>query len=145
MFILKDSKYDYTAEQRELMRNYFAEGQRWVIWHKVYDINSSGRQLFPNEQLKKYKRVYKAASEMRRIDTEYSELYKSILTENEIYGTKYFPKSALTIQRTPDYFCSIRMCSDKILGSESGNGENISGLLSCRWCYVSYENRPRIL
>jgi len=127
MFILKGSQFDYSAKQIELMRNYFAEGQSWVIWNKVYDINCSGRQLFPNEQLKKYKRVHKAAAEMMLIDTVHKKLYQSIISRNEIYGNKYFPKSALTIFRTKAHFCSIRMCSDKILGSESGNGENLSG------------------
>lgn len=127
MFILKDSKYDYASEQIELMRNYFAQGQRWVIWKGVYDINSSGRQLFPNEQVKKYKRVYKAAVEMKKIDPNHIDLYKSISEENELIGVKYFQFSELTVKRTNKYISTIRMCSSRIKGSESGNGENLSG------------------
>ena len=127
MFILKDSKYDYTPEQIDLMRNYFAEGQRWVIWKGIYDINSSGRQLFPNEQIKKYKRVYKAAVEMKKIDPNHADLYKSISEENKFIGAKHFPFSELTVKRTNNYFTSIRMCSSRIKGSESGNGENLGG------------------
>ncbi|WP_066219645.1 polysaccharide lyase family 8 super-sandwich domain-containing protein [Formosa haliotis] len=127
MFILKGSQYDYTPEQIELMRNYFAQGQRWVIWKGMYDINSSGRQLFPDEQIKKYNRVKKAAIEMGKIDPEYLSLYQSISTENALAGVKYFPYSELTINRTSSYFSSIRMCSSRIKGSESGNGENLNG------------------
>lgn len=127
MFILKDSEYDYAPEQIDLMRNYFAQGQRWVIWKGVYDINSSGRQLFPNEQVKKYKRVYKAAVEMKKIDPNHMDLYKSISEENELFGVKYFPFSELTVKRTEQYISTIRMCSSRIKGSESGNGENLSG------------------
>lgn len=127
MFILKDSKYDYAPEQIELMRNYFAQGQRWVIWKGVYDINSSGRQLFPNEQVKKYKRVCKAAIEMKKIDPNHIDLYKSISEENELIGVKHFPFSELTVKRTNKYISTIRMCSSRIKGSESGNGENLSG------------------
>lgn len=127
MFILKDSEYDYTPQQIDLMRNYFTEGQRWVIWKGIYDINSSGRQFFPNEQLKKYNRVYKAASEMKKIDPNHADLYQSICEENKLYGVKHFPYSELTIQRTNEYMTSIRMVSSRIKGSESGNGENLNG------------------
>ncbi|BAX81691.1 polysaccharide lyase family 8 super-sandwich domain-containing protein [Labilibaculum antarcticum] len=127
MFILKDSEYNYAPEQIDLMRNYFAQGQRWVIWKGVYDINSSGRQLFPNEQVKKYKRVHKAAVEMKEIDPNHIDLYQSISGENKLIGVKHFPFSELTVQRTNDYISTIRMCSSRIKGSESGNGENLSG------------------
>ncbi|WP_066631489.1 polysaccharide lyase family 8 super-sandwich domain-containing protein [Labilibacter marinus] len=127
MFILKGSEYDYTQEQIVLMRNYFEHGQRWVIWKDVYDINSSGRQLFPNEQVKKYKRVFKAAVEMKGIDPDFADLYQSISKENDLTGVKHFPFSELTVQRTKQSFTSIRMCSSRIKGSESGNGENLSG------------------
>ncbi len=127
MFILKDSEYDYAPDQIELMRDYFAQGQRWVIWKGVYDINSSGRQLFPNEQVKKYKRVYKAAVEMKKNDPNHSDLYKTISKGNELIGVKHFPFSELTVQRTEQYISTIRMCSSRIKGSESGNGENLSG------------------
>jgi len=127
MFILKGSKYDYTSEQIDLMRNYFAQGQRWIIWKNVYDINSSGRQLFPDEQLKKYKRVFKAATEMKKIDPNHIDLYESICGENQLIGVRHFPFSELTIKRTKQQITSIRMCSSRIKGSESGNGENLSG------------------
>ncbi|WP_111710248.1 polysaccharide lyase family 8 super-sandwich domain-containing protein [Lutibacter citreus] len=127
MFILRNSEYNYTSKQIDLMRNYFAQGQRWVIWKDVYDINSSGRQLFPNEQLKKYKRVQKAAEEMKEIDPNHADLYKSICGENKLIGDKHFTFSELTVKRTNKYIASIRMCSSRIKGSESGNGENLSG------------------
>ncbi|WP_187269314.1 polysaccharide lyase family 8 super-sandwich domain-containing protein [Algibacter pacificus] len=127
MFILKNSEYDYTQEQIDLMRNYFTQGQRWVIWKGVYDINSSGRQLFLNEQLKKYKRLCKASSEMKKIDPNHADLYQSICDENKLNGVKHFPFSELMIQHTPQYMVSIRMVSSRVKGSESGNGENLSG------------------
>lgn len=127
MFILKGSQYNYTPEQITLMRNYFAEGQRWLIWQGVYDINSSGRQLFPGEQIKKYKRVRKAALEMKAIDPEHTELYQSISEKNKLAGAKHFPFSELSVMRTEDYLTTIRMCSSRTSGSESGNGENLSG------------------
>lgn len=127
MFILNDSEYDYTPQQITLMRNYFAQGQRWVIWKDAYDINSSGRQLFPNEQLKKYKRVHKAAVEMTKIDPNNANLYQSISNENQLIGVKHFPFSELTVKRTSQYMTTIRMCSSRIKGSESGNGENLRG------------------
>ena len=127
MFILKDSEYDYTPEQIDLMRNYFAQGQRWIIWKGVYDINSSGRQLFPNEQLKKYMRVHKAATEMKKIDPNHAGLYQSICEKNELVGVKHFTFSELMVQRTKQHLITIRMCSSRIKGSESGNGENLSG------------------
>jgi len=127
MFILKDSEYDYTPNQINLMRKYFDQGQRWVIWKGVYDINSSGRQLFENEQIKKYKRVYKAAIEMKEIDPNHIDLYKSISEGNNLVGVKYFPFSELAVKRTDKYITTIRMCSSRIKGSESGNGENLSG------------------
>ena len=127
MFILKDSEYDYTPEQIDLMRNYFIQGQCWVIWKDVYDINSSGRQLFPNEQLKKYKRVQKAVLEMKEIDPQNADLYQSMSEENNLIGAKHFPFSELTVKRTKEQITTIRMCSSRIKGSESGNGENLSG------------------
>ncbi|MBD0831982.1 polysaccharide lyase family 8 super-sandwich domain-containing protein [Aestuariibaculum sediminum] len=127
MYILKNTAYEYTSEQIDLMRHYFSEGQRWVIWKGVYDINCSGRQLFPDEQLDKSEKVKQAALEMKEIDTEYPSLYKSISHKNNIRGLKFFPFSELLIQRTKQYMASIRMCSSRVKGSESGNGENLSG------------------
>jgi chondroitin AC lyase len=127
MFILKGSEYEYTPKQINLMRNYFEQGQRWVIWKDVYDINSSGRQLYPNEQLKKHKRVQKAALEMKEIDPNYINLYNSIGKDNKLIGVKHFPFSELTVSRTKQHMTTIRMNSSRTKGSESGNSENLSG------------------
>lgn len=127
MFTLKGSKYDYKPEQIDLIRNYFALGQRWIIWKNVYDINCNGRQVFPNEQLKKYNRVCKAAMEMKKIDPKHCNLYQSISGKNKLKGVRHFPFSELTVSRTDKQFTSIRMCSSRIRGSESGNGENLCG------------------
>lgn len=125
--ILNGTDYDYSSEQIQLMRDYILKGQKWVVYKGVYDISASGRQLFPNEQIKKRDRLFESLTKLSRVDPEYKEQYYNIIGGELFEGAKFFYRSDYGVYRSDSYFSSFKGCSNRVIGAESGNGENISG------------------
>ena len=48
-------------------------------------------------------------------------------TNNEFTGNKFFGDSDLTIHRTPHWMASVRMASDRVIGTELVNEDNLKG------------------
>lgn len=125
--ILNKTPFSFQESKKEILRNYVLKGQQWVTWMNRYDISASGRQLFQDEQLKKSKKLADIFQKMTVLDPEYKSDFSKALDYKNLNGNKHFWESDFQVQRTNDYYFSVKMCSNRVLGSESVNQENILG------------------
>jgi chondroitin AC lyase len=91
------------------------------------DISACGRQLFVNAQMSKARSLASMISQMEALDPANAALYKAANQYQTLTGNKHFWRSDFQVQRTPDYYFSVKMCSERVIGAESCNSENISG------------------
>lgn len=123
--ILDNTNYQFENNKIGILRNYVLKGMRWVVWKNYFDVSACGRQLFPDAQIAKANNLAAIYKEMSIVDKPYAIKYKEAL--HDFTGNVHFWKSDMTIQRRPDFYASLKMCSRRVAGSESCNSENISG------------------
>lgn len=119
-FFLKDSRFKINPLLLANYKNYLWDGLRWVSFKGFFDISACGRQLFPDSPKKK-------GQELNRILEQYSVIDTTVSPAIYPVGNKHFWRSDYTIHRTAHFFSSIKMSSERVIGSESGNGENLLG------------------
>jgi chondroitin AC lyase len=125
--ILRKTPFQFDESKVSILRNYLLEGQQWVTWKNRYDISASGRQLFPKTQEKKAESLAKGLAKMEQLDPENADYYRKANNWQNLTGNRHFWRSDFQIQRTADYYFSVKMCSERVIGAESCNSENIQG------------------
>lgn len=107
------------AEKKQVLVNLVDKGYRWVIWHRQMDINALGRQLFHNVSAQKGLLVAMLAERLG--------LGGFPAETNNLVGHKHFSSSDYTIHRTPSWMVSLKMCSQRTIGTEHVNEDNRLG------------------
>ena len=113
----KDTPLAFSKEQEEILKSYVREGLRWVVWKGVFDMSACGRQITPGAQASKARSAKASAT---RLD----------IPMDNLTGAKYYPYSDYGVYRTKDWYASVRMQSDRIIGYEHTNQENMLGYFS---------------
>ncbi len=132
--VLRNTHYAITGEQLELLRNYLLQGQSWIAWRGAMDISSCGRQLSPNSPRSKAAAIASAMRIMSTVDPAKSADYLAYVTRNQhdapndLVGNRYFYRSDYLIHRRPNWMTTLKMSSDRVIGGETVNSENLSGL-----------------
>ena len=124
-----------SPEQQEILNSFLLEGYRWIVWRGYMDVNALDRQLFHNAQIHKSFTMAFAANalmrgsapeEVRRMETMINDNYRpgpgSYFT-----GYKHFWDSDQTIHRSPYWMASVKMASDRVIGTELVNEDNLKG------------------
>jgi chondroitin AC lyase len=132
--IFNRTVFELTEEHKTILRNLLLHGYDWIVWNGWFDINGLGRQLFEDAQQSKGLAVAGAMLDMVIIDPENHYKYLSYFSRNylnnkdvTLAGNKHFWRSDLTIHRSPEWFVSIKMSSERVIGTEAGNGDNLKG------------------
>ncbi|NOR76102.1 MAG: hypothetical protein GQ525_13220 [Draconibacterium sp.] len=125
--ILRKTPFHFDENKVSILRNYLLEGQQWVTWKNEMDISACGRQIGPDEPQIKAESLSKAFLRMQNLDAEFADKYKLAIQYESLSGNKHFWRSDIQIQRTPDYYFSVKMCSERVIGAESCNAENVQG------------------
>lgn len=125
--ILRNTPFQFDEHKISILRNYLLQGQQWVVWKNQMDISACGRQLFVNAQESKARNLSGFLKQMESLDPTYAEAYKKANQYETLIGNKHFWRSDYQIQRTPEYYFSVKMCSERVIGAESCNSENIRG------------------
>lgn len=107
------------AEKKQLLVNLVDNGYRWVIWHRQMDINALGRQLYHNVSAQKGQLVAMLAERLG--------LGGFPADVNNLVGHKHFTSSDFTIHRMPSWMVSLKMCSQRTIGTEHVNEDNRLG------------------
>jgi chondroitin AC lyase len=125
--ILRDTPFAFDENRITVLRNYLLDGQQWITWKGQMDISACGRQLFIDSPESKAKSLSGHFKNMEILDPTFSYKYQSANDYTSLSGNKHFWRSDIQIQRSPDYYFSIKMCSERVIGAESCNAENIQG------------------
>lgn len=121
MRVLHGSEADFSAQHREIISNFLNEGLRWTVWEGIMDPSFCGRQVFQNSGRGKACALYVVLRNMAACAEE--EVPDAI-------GARYFPCSDCGIYRATDWYASVRMHSERTIGFEFTNGENLGGWFS---------------
>jgi len=125
--ILRNTPFQFDESKVAILRNYLLEGQQWVTWKNRYDVSSCGRQLFPRSQVSKAASVANSLRKMERLDPDFAGAYQKANQYQTLSGNRYFWRSDYMIHRTPDYFFSVKISSNRTIGAETVNSENVQG------------------
>ncbi len=125
--MLRNTPFYFDESKLAILRNYLLDGQQWITWKNQMDISACGRQLFINAQTGKAQNLANDFSQMEALDPQSAQVYKKANRYENLSGNKHFWRSDFQVQRTPDYYFSVKMCSERVLGAESCNSENIRG------------------
>ncbi len=125
--ILNKTPFAFEKNKVGILRNYILKGQRWINWKGKFDVSVCGRQIFPDEPTKKTERLNAILKTMAIIDEVNATEYQNALDYKTLSGNKHFWRSDFHVDRTNDYYFSVKMCSKRVLGAETVNQENIQG------------------
>ena len=125
--ILRETPYTFEESKIEILRNYMLHGQRWVTWKNEMDISACGRQIGPDRPQSKAESLSADFIKMEKLDPEFAQDYIKANDYRTLAGNKHFWRSDIQIQRTPGYYFSVKMASNRVIGAESCNSENLQG------------------
>ncbi len=125
--ILRNTPFSFDENKMAILRNYLIDGQQWIVWKNQMDISACGRQLFVDAQAGKARSLAGSIKQMETLDPAYAEVYKKANQYETLSGNKHFRNSDFQVQRSSAYYFSVKMCSERVIGAESCNSENIRG------------------
>ena len=131
-YILDDTSLALDEERFQIITNYTNEGVRRILWKNKMDVNNLGRQLYKQAQRNKAFSSLFSANMLAQVNSKDSNTYQLLIDENlgntptSLLGQYHFWKSDMTIHRCPTWMASVRMASDRVIGTESGT-DNVKG------------------
>lgn len=137
----------------DILNSFLREGYQWILWNGKMDINALGRQLFHNVPIHKGLGVAFAALELgggqsadsNKIAQEIIENNFTSKTENSFTGHKHFQESDYTIHRRPHWMASLKMASNRVIGVETLNGDNMKGFYMADGAIYIYTDKTNYL
>lgn len=131
-YILDDTSLALEQEHFKIISDYVNTGVRRILWKNKMDINNLGRQLYRQAQRHKGFSTLFSVNTLAGINSNNNNVYQALINENlgrtpvGLLGQYHFWKSDITIHRCSDWMASLRMASDKVIGTESGT-DNVKG------------------
>ena len=113
--LFQDTELAFSDEQRSILRNFIDYGYGWTLWNGHLDVNCLNRQLFRNVVTNKYHVVQLSAKSLKGAGAASPQ------------GNHFFPCSDMTIHRMNNWMASIKMHSNRVVGTEQLNGDNQQG------------------
>lgn len=132
LYSLNNTKYSLPDSCMSVLSNYLLEGQQWCSYKKMLEYTSMGREIARPDS--KINTIIKAADLISKVDIKRKHLFKDFISqlkgesrEKELRGVKSFPRIDLMVNHGNDFFFSVKSCSNRIVATETGNGENLKG------------------
>lgn len=124
--IFADTSLAFDSRQLEILSNFISDGYQWIIWNGKMDISAMGRQLFDSAPVHK---ALSSAFAANSIGGESASQFMDncFTSENNFTGHKHFWQSDYTITRRHDWMASLKMTSQRVIGVEALNGDNMRG------------------
>ena len=131
-YVLGDTSLSLEQERFKIISDLTNLGFRRVLWHNVMDVNCMGRQFYVNAQRHKSFSVLFSANTLAQADKTNRPVYESLIEENMsdssvgLLGQYHYWKSDMTVHRQPKWMASVKMASERVIGTEGG-AENVKG------------------
>jgi chondroitin AC lyase len=116
-----------------LLRNFLVKGEAAVRANNTMDISACGRQLFPGSPLQKSDSIRNVLTAMAHTDPAHAQAYLAA----EAMGSQpagagntanvSFFRSDFMVHRRPAFYASVKLSSNRVIGGELVNGENLRG------------------
>lgn len=114
---LSGTHLQFPGEKMDIIRNYVSECQLWMVWGGYYDFSACGRLMGVDKQKKNADLVADCARQLG-------------LDGASPKGSKYYPYSDYAVYRASDWYASLRMQSNRVIGFECINQNNMKGYFS---------------
>jgi len=131
-FLAQGTSSQFPKDKTAIISHYILDGQQWMTRNGFLEYTAMGREVSRGPMGKSS--ILSGIQLMSRIDTarkaEFNSMYQQLSTgkrDKPLHGNRYFYRSDLMVNQRKAYYFSIKGTSDRILGSESGNGENLKG------------------
>ena len=140
--LLSGTAFELSKAEQELIWNYFYNGTRWTLYKKQMDILACGRQITKTAPYGKYEQIYSYARNLGSAMKRQNEVKEFFNDDPALEGSNYFFRSDYLIHRRKDFYFSYRMCSERVISSETINKENLQGLyLGCGVMQYKFDGR----
>jgi ribosomal protein S28E/S33 len=121
---------EFRKEQIEIFRHMLLQGHRWTTCRDVMDFGSRGRTIARPRSEGAVREGDLAF--LAEFDREASDAYRAWIghRRGEPFpepGNRHFWKSDFMAHRGPDWYCSVKVLSQRTAGTETMNGENLLG------------------
>ena len=126
----------FSQEQQKILTSLLLEGFQWIVWRGYWDVNAMNRQLFKNADIDKtFYLSFAASSLLKGSDPITAGKIREMIQRNSLsntapntfVGNKHFSESDYTLHRTPRWMASLRMASNRVIGTELINEDNLKG------------------
>lgn len=126
----------FSPEQQKILTSLLLEGYQWIVWRGYWDVNALNRQLFKNADIDKvFSLSFAASSLLKGSESAVAEKIRKMIRRNSLAnsspntftGNKHFRESDYTLHRTPRWMASLRMASNRVIGTELVNEDNLKG------------------
>lgn len=126
-------------EKTALLRDFLLRGEAVMTVNGAMDISGCGRQLIPHVPTDKGGTVLGLLGVMAQVDPGHAADYavarsqdtkpvgSGLATAAGGEMNKDFFRSDTMVQRRPGFYASVRLCSNRVIGEELVNAENVSG------------------
>lgn len=133
--LFSNTSYQFDPTQLNILNDLINNGFRYILWNGYMDINALGRQIFNQSQIDKAFIVGFSAVRLAEVDPVNRSKYLDLIKDNfnkknnssSFTGLCHFRMSDMTVHRCPNRMTSVRMSSERVIGTEAGNGENLRG------------------
>ncbi len=128
---VRDLEWSFSEEKTDILSAYYLDGDRWMTHGRNFNYSVLGRAISRPGSSKSDgydKNIdYVAALTPSRADE--AEAFKQHMLGgvSGLNGFKHFWRSDFSVNMRDDYLFSIHMNSDRVVPTESGNGENLLG------------------
>ena len=130
--VLDGTRYDFSPQQKQIVCNLMKEGICWSVYGGVMDPSYCGRQNFIDGGPGKAFSLAVAAQNMAAAIESEKDFFTNVSNEcllpekygNSLTGSRFYWRSDCGIYRTPEWYASVRMHSERTIGFEFTNKEN---------------------
>lgn len=124
------TRYQFPAERIELLTSLVLDCMRWMIYSGKMDRSMIGRNLTRKNSGGPFDG--RILDYLARVDNPRQDeilAWKRHLDSGQtlVEGNRHFWRSDYMVHRRRNYFCSLRLLSDRTTGTEGMNGENLLG------------------
>lgn len=131
--LVKDTEYAFSDKEISTLSNFFLKGLRYFSRYGVLDYNASGRN-FSRGIIPTKTSTIDIAKRLQILDPKRTASYKTFIDaitkapyRPSFIGNRYFFSSDFMTHQRNGYYFSIKMTSDRTVGTEIINGENLKG------------------
>lgn len=126
--LAQGTPYAFPSEKTALFSDFLLNGQQWMIRGHRFDHSAVGREISrPAGDQARLGNVIAGLDVPRK---EAVQTFADRLTGKSVeplVGNRHFWRSDFMTHHRTGYYSSVKMASNRISASESGNGENIKG------------------